>query len=527
MAIQLGSAYGKVNIDSSGVKSGVGSAITSLENLGRVGSMVGDAMKQAGQAMTIGLTLPILAMGTASIKAASDYEEAKNKALVVFGEMSDGIVESSNAAAQALGVSKKEYLDYASSIGAALTAGGMGIKEATTLSEQAVKHFADLASFHNARVEDVAVAWQSAIRGQYEPIQRYFPFINDSYIKTYGIANGMLDVNTKNLTANQRAVILNAIALDQQLNPALNDFEKTSNGFANSTRRMQAELKNSLITLGTNLLPIALKVVSALNRMLEAFNNAPPFVQKAILGFMMFLAVLGPILTVVGTVISFISSLVSLVGGLGISMATVSTVVSTAGSVLLAFGSAALSALGSILLLATGPVLLYVAFKTNFMGITTTVKQLWEIIKYYFKQIMTSISSAFKSINWGQIGRDMLQGLANGILSGIPAIISAAAQAGQAALDAMRKALDSHSPSRKFLKLGIDSGDGYKLGLMNSVNPNVISKAMAKPVQQMTTQQNNHNTVHMASGLTLRDLDEMMNRKLDKFTLQLSNALGG
>lgn len=118
-------------------------------------------------------------------------------------------------------------------------------------------------------------------------------------------------------------------------------------------------------------------------------------------------------------------------------------------------------------------------------------------------------------------------GIANGISSSISAIVSAAANAGRAALEAMRKALDSHSPSRKFMKLGIDSGDGYKLGLKNSVDPNVIARSMAKPVQQMTTAQSTRNTFHMGNGLTLRDVDEMMNRKIDKFTLQLNNALGG
>jgi hypothetical protein len=221
MAIQLGSAYGKVSLDSSGLNNGVKTGVTSLQKLQKAGDLLGTTMKNVGRTLTIGLTLPIVAMGGASIKAASDFEETKNKAVVVFGEMADSVVSNANKSAAALGLSKTNYLDYASSLGAAFTAGGLGIKESAELAERAVQHFADLASFHNARVEDVATAWESAIRGQYEPIQRYFPFITNEYLKTYGVANGMLDANTKNLTANQRAVILNAIALDEKLNPAI------------------------------------------------------------------------------------------------------------------------------------------------------------------------------------------------------------------------------------------------------------------------------------------------------------------
>lgn len=148
MAIQLGSAYGKIALDVAGLLSGVTKGKAALLSLSAVGTQVGTAMKNVGNMMTVGLTLPILAMGTASIKAASDFEETKNKALVVFDDMADGVVSNAERAATALGMSKTQYLDYASSIGAALKAGGMSVKESTELSEQAVKHFADLASFH-------------------------------------------------------------------------------------------------------------------------------------------------------------------------------------------------------------------------------------------------------------------------------------------------------------------------------------------------------------------------------------------
>lgn len=97
MAIQLGSAYGKVNIDSSGVTSGVNSALGSLNKLSGVATALGNSMRNIGNSMTIGLTLPILATGAASLKAASDYEETKNKAVVVFKEMADSVIENRTA----------------------------------------------------------------------------------------------------------------------------------------------------------------------------------------------------------------------------------------------------------------------------------------------------------------------------------------------------------------------------------------------------------------------------------------------
>jgi hypothetical protein len=202
------------------------------------------------------------------------------------------------------------------------------------------------------------------------------------------------------------------------------------------------------------------------------------------------------------------------------------------GAGILAVQAAIAGAAGSILVI-VGPILLiiatlgllYWAFKNNWMGITDTVKQAWFLLGYYIAQIVEKVKNMFKNINWGQVGKNMLIGLANGILMGIPSIIMAAAQAGAAALEAMRKALDSHSPSRKFFKLGIDSGDGYKLGLKDSVNPAVIARMMAKPVSNMTTQQSTSNTVNLSNGLTLRDVDRLMDTKINRFAKNVAGAL--
>lgn len=581
MSIQLGSAFGKVSIDSSGVTRGVKSANRSLESLAATGIKVGQALQGVGKAMTIGLTLPILALGGASIKMATDFEETKNKSLVVFGEMSDGIIKNSEEAARALGVSKTQYLDYASSVGAALTAGGMGIKEATELSEQAVKHFADLASFHNTKVEDAAAAWGSAIRGQYEPIQKYFPFITNEYLKTYGVANGMLDANTKNLNANQRAAILNAIALDEKLNPALDDFAETSGGLANQGRIMEAQFKDTLVMLGQNLLPIALEVATAFNSMLEKFNKMSPVMQKAVLAFAGFLAILGPIVSMIGTLIVIASSLTELgitLAGLGISFASIGAAISAAGTALAGFLVSAAAILGPILLIIATLGLLYWAFKNNFGGITTTAKQLWALMKIGFKEMwknlkagtaegLESLSEAwdewiennqgtferwgewmrtawqnildyfakardyivktFQGIDWAQLGKNILLGLANGMLGGIPSIISATVAAAKAVMDSFDNELDMGSPSREMRKRGQWSVQGYMQGMQQEMNPNEMARTMAQPALQGAGRVSQQQTISMefASGLTVRQVAAMIAENNDELLNGLARSL--
>jgi hypothetical protein len=552
----LGSAYGKVVLDTTGVQKGVKSAQDQMQKLGQTGLKLGATMKSVGNALTIGLTLPILAMGGAAIKTASDFEETKNKAMVVFEDMSDSVIKNAEKADTALGLSAEKYLDYSSSIAAALKAGGMGVQKTAELSEQAVKHFADLASFHNAQVDDVSAAWQSAIRGQYEPIQKYFPFINDAYMKTYGVAKGLIDATTKNLTANERAIILNAIALDEQLNPAINDFAETSGGLANQTRIAQAQFENMLRTLGQNLLPVALQVVTALNKMIEGFNALSPSAQKGVLVMLGLAAALGPVLSGLGSLIGLISGTVTawpaITGGVAAltpALASIGAVIT--GTVLPALGALLASAAAVILpllLIAATLFFVYAAFKTNFMGITTTVEQLWFIIKYYFgegwKWLVNSVQQGGRKVgdwfarlrdniikifryDWSRLGREIIAGMILGISQSIAGLVSTVKRAAQAAFDAAKRTLDARSPSRKFGWLGKMSALGYMGDFQKAMRPEQIARTMSKPVQNSAQQisQSHSNTYNLAGGLSIRDVNRVIDQRLDAFGKQVVRGM--
>lgn len=581
MAIQLGSAYGKVTLDASGVKKGVDSGIHDLQRLALVGEQVGKSLTDLGNKLTIGVTLPILALGGASLKAASDFEETKNKTKVVFGEMADSVVANANRSATALGIGKQKYLDYASSIGAALTAGGMGVKEAAELSENAVKHFSDLVSFHNARVEDVAAAWQSAIRGQYEPIQKFFPFINDQYLKTYGIANGLLDANTKTLTANQRAIILNAIAFNEKLNPALNDFAETSGSLANQVKTAQEQFHDLLIELGTNLLPIALEFVTALNDMLAKFNQMTPVQQKMVIGFLGILAAMGPVLSILGTLITKISTIIAVLPSItaafsGLSISTTGITASMAGL------GAALSPILILLLTIAGVVIWWAAlWKLNIFDIqgswrtmVSVIKSLWAALTAFLRgdteaaveylqeawttftdkiqerwekwfgwvfnawtsfvnflrgllpKIRDYIVTAFSNTNWSQVGQYILIGLANGMLLGVPNLLKLAADIAKKLLETIKKGLGISSPSLEAMKLGMYTAQGFQMGLQK-VSPEDMAQALVRPIASMNNSQQQTIIQNFSSGLTVSQARQMISENNEQLMNTMISALGG
>jgi hypothetical protein len=106
----------------------------------------------------------------------------------------------------------------------------------------------------------------------------------------------------------------------QQTSAAQGDFAKTADGLANSTRIVNAQLQDTLATLGEKLLPIALKGATAVKYLLEAFAGLPAPMQDAIIAFAGLAAAAGPVLTIGGKLVGVYGSLSAqlpkLIGGM-------------------------------------------------------------------------------------------------------------------------------------------------------------------------------------------------------------------
>lgn len=77
-------------------------------------------------------------------------------------------------------------------------------------------------------------------------------------------------------------------------------------------------------------------------------------------------------------------------------------------------------------------------------------------------------------------GNSLSAGMAEGIYAGRSAAINAAGEMARASLQRARAELDSHSPSRKFFQLGVDSGQGMTLGIRSEIGG--VQRAMSDMV---------------------------------------------
>lgn len=304
MAINLGSAYGKVALDTKGLVQGVDKGKASLSSLETSAKQLGAQMKDVGQKLTVGLTLPILALGTASIKMASDMVETKSKVKVVFGDMADYVEQWSEGSAKSMQLSQQQALEAAGTFGNLFIAMKIGKKDAAEMSTVLVQLAGDLGSINNMDPSLVLVKLKSGIVGETEAVRDLGIDLRATTVEAKAMEMGFQKLNGQftqgDLIAARYAIIL------EQTSVAQGDIARTGGELAGQLKTLNANWKDILAILGQNLLPVAKIFVTILNEWLEKFKNLSPFQQKVIVGFLAFVAILGPLLILMGTLLPMI-----------------------------------------------------------------------------------------------------------------------------------------------------------------------------------------------------------------------------
>jgi hypothetical protein len=249
---------------------GIGKMAKSFSGLtGQLEKGVGSALKNlvpSFRTMAIAGTAAAGAVAAASFKLvqqASNLEESQSKVNTVFGDSAFIVENFAKTSATSFGITKQAALEAAGTFGNLIQAFGIGQGEAATMSTTLLQLAADLASFNNTGIEDAIQALRSGLSGETEPLKRFGVAINDVRLKeearTLGLysGKGALDITAKTQAA--YALIL------KDTNLAQGDFARTSEGFANQMRILQASLSDAATEVGLVLLPYFKEFVGFIN----------------------------------------------------------------------------------------------------------------------------------------------------------------------------------------------------------------------------------------------------------------------
>jgi len=382
----LSELVAKLTLDSSNYDAGLEGAEkktkSSMSAIGASMTATGRTMQRTGGIMTASLTLPIVAAGVKMVDMASALEESRSKVKVVFGDMADSIEDFASTAAMNLGMSTQEVLAATGTYGNLFRSMEIGVDASTDMSMGLVTLAADLASFNDMDPTLVLDKLRSGLTGETEPLKVLGINLNQASIQAKAMEMGLMGAGEQ-LTASAKAQASYALIMEQTV-LAQGDFARTSDGMANSSRQLKAQLSDLSGELGTKLLPIGLKIVTVLSGLIDKFTNLPEPVQNGILVFLGVVAALGPIITIIGTVMTAIGGLISAWGAVSGAVAGASAAFTAAIPVIGAVVAPFLPIIAILAAVGVAIYLLHLAWKNNFMGIQDTVKLVTDNIKAVF-----------------------------------------------------------------------------------------------------------------------------------------------
>jgi hypothetical protein len=268
----------------------------------------GKKMQGIGRGLTTSVTLPILGVGAASVKMASDFEESLNKVRVSFESSSQIVEDFAKTTLQSFGIAEGSALEMAALFGDMGTSLGLTTDEAAEMSTTLVGLAGDLASFKNVGIDVAQTGLAGIFTGETESLKKMGIMINEATLKNsdYFLS---LQTSWKELT-NLEKIQIRYNEVLRQSSKAMGDFERTGDSFANQMRKLQETLKETGAELGKELIPIATDLVKILTNWVQKLNDLDNEQRQQIIRWGGIAAALGPVVELFANLVLSLTTIV-------------------------------------------------------------------------------------------------------------------------------------------------------------------------------------------------------------------------
>ena len=270
---------------------------------------ISENLTKIGKGMTTYATLPLVAAGAAAVNMASDMEESANKVEVCFGDAAQSIMTFSETTLNTYGIAKSTALEMASLFGDMATSMGYSKQDAAEMSKTLVGLAGDLASFKNISLEEAQTALAGVFTGETESLKKLGIVMSDVSLQAYALANG-INKKTAEMDQAEKVALRYQFVLDSTQN-AQGDFSRTSDGTANQLRILSESLKELVAIAGEELIPIVTPIIQQINGMLQSLGDLDEGTKDLITKTAIFVATLGPCLTLTGKLTGGVGALIT------------------------------------------------------------------------------------------------------------------------------------------------------------------------------------------------------------------------
>ena len=364
----LGKLNLKLGIDVSDLDKELGKVERSM-------SRFGGKMQNIGTTLTQSLTLPIIALGAASLKSFADIEKLQNGLIAIMGSSEDAAVEmeklrkvaenpglalpevvKASASLQSVGMNADAARETITQFGNAVARAGGGAEQ----FDGVVLALSQISAVGKVTQEDL------------NQIKERLPEFARVMKEEFGVvtAEGIRELGISSEEFIQRSV------------GALGNLERANGGLANTFDNLKDNVSASLAELGKainetlNLEAVAVALSAGLQRLVDGFKSLNPETQGFIVKAGLLVAALGPAIFIVGKLITTFGALIGTTRLIMTTVKNLSTVISGAVAKILA-NPAILGV--TLAIAAVGAIALYVydnwkAFSDNFKNIWINIK---------------------------------------------------------------------------------------------------------------------------------------------------------
>src|SRR5690606_1468013 len=242
---------------------------------------VGTQMQNIGKTMSVAVSLPLAAMGTAAYNMAADFEDALGATDQIFKQASSEVKAWADGLPTYFGIAKKEALEYSNMMGSMLkNIGGLTEEQATKQSATLIELAGDLTAMYGGTTADAVRALTGALKGNNSMLDNYGMAVNENLVKTKALEMGLIKQGeTMTLTAKQAATLA---LIYEQTGAAQGQAAREADGASGSMRALKTELTNLATEFGEILLPVITPVIQKIKEMMEGFRALSPETKKII-----------------------------------------------------------------------------------------------------------------------------------------------------------------------------------------------------------------------------------------------------
>lgn len=212
----------------------------------------------------------LLSIGKDAISAASDLEEVQNVVDVTFGANNSKIESWAKSAGAQFGLTETQAKRFTSTLGAMMKSAGMSGNQIADMSTDLAGLAADMASFYNLDFDTAFQKIRSGISGETEPLKQLGINMSVANLNAFALQQGLSKTFEQMDQGEQ--TMLRYQYLMQATADAQGDFSRTSDGYANSVRKLETNLEQLKTTLGKSFIDVVTQATGFLNSFIESLT---------------------------------------------------------------------------------------------------------------------------------------------------------------------------------------------------------------------------------------------------------------